>query len=68
MKVPAPASSISWSVDLFAEPLDARLDEWWYFDARTVFVADGYTSFEASLWAPDGQYVARSCQLVGVFG
>jgi acyl-CoA thioesterase len=68
MKVPAPASSITWSVDLFTERPDARLDEWWYFDARTVFVADGYTSFEASLWAPDGQYVARSCQLVGVFG
>lgn len=68
MKIPAPASSITWSVDIFTERPDARLDEWWYFDARTSFVADGYTSFEASLWAPDGQYVARSCQLVGVFG
>ena len=68
MKVPAPASSITWSVDFFGQRVEARLDEWWYFDARTVFAADGYTSFEASLWAPDGQYVARSCQLVGVFG
>lgn len=65
---PAPASSITWSVDLFEPRPDARLDEWWYFDTRTAFIADGYTSFEASLWAPDGKYVARSCQLVGVFG
>ena len=68
MRVLAPASSIAWNVDLLGERTDARLDDWWYFDARTVFTADGYTSFEASLWAPDGQYVARSCQLVGVFG
>ena len=68
MKTPAPASSMTWSVDLFSTRADARLDQWWYFDARTVFATHGYTSFEASLWAPDGQYVARSCQLVGVFG
>ncbi len=68
MKIPAPASSMTWSVDLFSTRLDARLDQWWCFDARTVFAAEGYTSFEASLWAPDGQYVARSRQLVGVFG
>lgn len=68
MNIPAPASSITWSVDLFGQRIDASLDDWWYFDARTVFAAEGYTSFEASLWAPDGQYVARSCQLVGVFG
>ena len=68
MKTPAPASSITWSVDLFTHRLDARLDQWWYFDARTLFAVDGYTNFEASLWAPDGQYVARSSQLVGVFG
>lgn len=68
LRAPAPASSMSWSVDLFEPRPGARMDEWWYFDARTVFIADGYTSFEASLWAPDGQYVARSCQLVGVFG
>ena len=68
MKSFAPASSITWSVDLFGPRPDARIDQWWTFDLRTVFVADGYTSFEASMWAPDGQYVARSCQLVGVFG
>jgi acyl-CoA thioesterase len=68
LRRPAPASSITWSVDLLAERPDARLDQWWCFDSRTVFVSEGYTSFEASLWAPDGRYVARSCQLVGVFG
>jgi acyl-CoA thioesterase len=66
--VPASASSITWNVDLFALRPDASIDQWWYFDAHTSFAVDGYTSFDASIWAPDGQYVARSRQLVGVFG
>jgi acyl-CoA thioesterase len=68
MKGFAPASSITWNVNLSGPRPDAQIDQWWCFDLRTVFVADGYTSFEASMWAPDGQYVARSNQLVGVFG
>ena len=68
MKGFAPASSITWSVDVASPRPDARIDQWWCFDLRTVFFADGYTSFDASMWAPDGQYVARSRQLVGVFG
>lgn len=68
MEMPAPASSITWRVDLFGDLPPARLDQWWYFDARTTFTANGYTSFDADIWAPDGQYVARSAQLVGIFG
>ena len=67
LRMPAPASSISWNVDFVAARPDARIDQWWYFDAKTSFAEDGYTSFEASLWAPDGGFVARSRQLVGIW-
>lgn len=49
--VPASASSITWNVDLFALRPDASIDQWWYFDAHTSFAVDGYTSFNASIWA-----------------
>lgn len=67
LRVPAPASSITWSVDFATPRTDHRIDEWWYWEADTSFFDDGYTSFDASLWAPDGRFVARSRQLVGVF-
>ncbi|MEM7433736.1 MAG: thioesterase family protein [Myxococcota bacterium] len=67
LRVPVPGSSITWNVDLLTARPDCRLDEWWYFRAESSFVSDGYTSFDASLWAPDGQFVARSRQLAGIF-
>ena len=67
LRVPAPSSSITWNVDLAAVSAHHRLDEWWYWEGHTTFVGDGYSSFDASLWAPDGTFVARSRQLVGVF-
>jgi len=67
LQSPAFASSITWNVDLWRERLDCRVDEWWYYQSTTTFAGSGYTSFDASVWAPDGGYVARSRQLVGVF-
>ena len=67
LRMPVPSSSITWSVDFAVPRTDHRIDQWWYWDAETSFVANGYSSFSASLWAPDGRFVARSSQLVGVF-
>lgn len=67
LRTPAPGSSITWNVDFAHARPDLRIDEWWYFEAISSFVGDGYTSFDASLWAPDGSFVARSRQLAGVF-
>lgn len=67
LRTPAPGSSITWNVDFAAPRPDRRIDEWWYFEAASSFVGDGYTSFDASLWAPDGTFAARSRQLAGIF-
>ncbi|MEM8607442.1 MAG: thioesterase family protein [Myxococcota bacterium] len=66
-RAPAPGSSITWNVDFAGTRPDVRVDEWWYFEAEASFIGEGYNSFDASLWAPDGQFAARSRQLAGVF-
>ena len=68
VSMPAPASTIRWAVDFVATDAGEPLDQWWYYSVDAVFAVDGYVSAEASLWSPSGRYVARSSQLVGVFG
>jgi acyl-CoA thioesterase len=66
---PAPASSITWQVDvlgsLAGEHRDPRL--WWYFDGRAVASHHGYADCEGLLWDPAGRLVATSRQLVAEF-
>lgn len=67
---PAPASSLTWTLDL-PSPLAAaggdRPDDWWLFDTVTESAAAGYAHARSSLWSPSGRLVGLSRQTVAVF-
>lgn len=66
---PAPASSVTWTVDFVAPSYgDASVSEAWPYEARAVAAGEGYAQTEAWLFSPLGQPIARSTQLVAVFG
>lgn len=65
----APASSVTWMVDVIGE-LPARgtqSDAFYRYDAECVAADGGYASCEARLWAPDGKLIAISRQMVVEF-
>ena len=68
LTTPAPASSITWSMDLLADASDRRTDDWWIYEAEAVAAADGYVQANAWLWDAGGRAVARSTQTVAIFG
>ncbi len=68
---PAPASTVTWMVDLVAPadaaPADAAPDAWWRFEGTTIAAGEGHASVDGRLWGPDGRLVAASRQLVVEF-
>jgi acyl-CoA thioesterase len=68
MPVPAPASSITWSIELLAIEPAIPADGWWLYRAELEASADGYAHSSARLWSPAGRLAALSRQAVAVFG
>ncbi|MFC6632823.1 acyl-CoA thioesterase [Microbulbifer taiwanensis] len=67
LKQPAPASSLTWTVE-FIEPLPALgADQWWQYLAEVEQAADGYGVVQARLWDAQGRLVAFTRQTVTVF-
>ncbi len=66
LREPAPASTVTWMVDLVGT-FDAPAEAWWRFAADTVAAGDGLASVEGRLWSADGRLVAVSRQLVAEF-
>ncbi|GAA5524733.1 hypothetical protein Maes01_01292 [Microbulbifer aestuariivivens] len=65
---PAPASSLTWTVELI-EPLPAKpATDWWQYLAEVEQTADGYGVIAARLWDSDGRLCAFTRQTVTVFG
>ena len=64
---PAPASTVTWMVNLPAGPVSAPAEAWWRFEADVVSSSGGFTDTDGKLWAPDGTLVATSRQLVAEF-
>jgi acyl-CoA thioesterase len=64
---PAPGSSLSWMLELFADSRGLPLSNW-RIDAKLQVAQDGYTSQQVMLWGPGGQPVALSRQSMVVFG
>jgi len=62
----APASSVSWALEL--RPV-SQLDPTglWRLDQDTVAYGDGYANDRAHLWTPDGQLAALGYQVVAVY-
>lgn len=69
MKAPAPASTVTWTVDLVGQvPADGWPgDGWFHFEGEALAAADGYATVQGRIWSPDGQLVATSRQLVAEF-
>lgn len=67
LPAPAPASSVSWSAH-FLEIPSVNAQEWWGYQARTVAAGNGMATTQAHLYHPNGQLIAYSEQLVGVYG
>jgi acyl-CoA thioesterase len=44
------------------------VDEWWWFECRTVSAGAGYASVRGEIYGPDGRMAADFSQLVAVFG
>ncbi|MDB5967949.1 MAG: Acyl-CoA thioesterase [Hydrocarboniphaga sp.] len=68
LKKPAPASSMTWMLELLAERYDHLPLQGWRVDAEVLSAADGYTSQTAMIWAPDGSPAMLSRQNMVVFG
>ena len=65
----APASTVTWMVDIVADlpARGTRSDAFYRYDAEGVAAEGGYGSCEARLWGPDGKLVAASRQMVVEF-
>jgi acyl-CoA thioesterase len=68
LRKPAPASSMTWTLELLRDRVDDFPDGYWCMDAEATSAADGYIFQTATLWSPDGQAVALSRQGTAVFG
>lgn len=66
----APASSLTWTLELVAELGEGGLatDGRFAYEATTDAARDGYAHTHAMLWRPDGTPVAISRQTITVFG
>jgi acyl-CoA thioesterase len=62
----APASSVSWALEL--RPVaDVDPEGLWRLDQDTIAYGDGYANDRAHLWTPDGQLAALGYQVVAVY-
>lgn len=64
---PAPASSLTWTIEFMAHDLPFNTTDWWRYLAEIDYGADGYHHIAAKLWQPDGKLAAISRQTVTVF-
>ncbi|MDI1260233.1 thioesterase family protein [Aquabacterium sp.] len=62
----APASSVSWALEL--RPVtEVDPDGLWRLDQDTIAYEEGYANDRAHLWTPDGQLAAFGYQVVAVY-
>ncbi|GAA0297065.1 acyl-CoA thioesterase II [Psychrosphaera haliotis] len=68
MKLPAPASTMSWDIE-FIHPISEILPtDWLACVVKASHVNQGYGHEEADFWDQNGRLVALSRQVVAVFG
>jgi acyl-CoA thioesterase len=66
-KVPAPISTMTWSIDMLTDQIDTE-DGWWLIHNVAEQIAHGYSSQAMTLWNRNGQPIMASRQNVAVFG
>lgn len=67
LQEPAPASSMTWTLELPPYPLQSQADGYWMMDAQVTAARDGYAFQTATLWSPDLRPLALSRQSTVVF-
>jgi acyl-CoA thioesterase len=67
LRAPAPASSVTWALELrpTAAPEPGAP---WRIDMDTLAAADGYVNQRGRLWTPAGELAALTYQVVAVYG
>jgi acyl-coenzyme A thioesterase PaaI-like protein len=68
LKSPAPGSTLTWMIEMFADRFDGLTLEHWRVDATMAAAQDGYTSQSLMVWGPGGEPLASSHQSMVVFG
>jgi len=68
LKKPAPASSLTWTLELLTTQYDGTAADPFLMDAEVVAAGEGYISHSTMLWSPARRPIAVSRQSVVVFG
>ena len=68
LTVPAPGSSLTWTLELLAHSFDTLFMQGFRVDAELLAAHDGYTNQSCMVWGPGGEPVALSRQAMVVFG
>ena len=64
---PAPTSSITWNVEFIQPRTELAADDYLYYHCDVVQADRGYAHTEAKIYHPNGELLALSRQLVGVY-
>jgi len=67
LRWPAPASTVSWSVEFIHPHRPVSGADWFAYQAHTRQAAAGYGHTEATIWDKDNEVIALSRQTVAVF-
>lgn len=67
MRLPAPASTMSWDVEFIDPSLALSPEKWFASHTQARHVKDGYGHEEAQFWDQAGNLIALSRQVVTVF-
>lgn len=65
---PAPASSVTWCLDLLDAKQETRATDWHQYGSVVEFASEGYAFMTSYLWSSEGTLLARATQTVAVFG
>jgi acyl-CoA thioesterase len=65
---PAPASSLSWMIEVLRDPAALDYNDWVLIDTEVRAGTAGYLSQTSVLYGADGHAYSVSHQTVGVFG
>ncbi|MDI9246240.1 thioesterase family protein [Marinobacter sp. CHS3-4] len=68
LKAPAPASSLSWAMDILHPRPKIEPGDWLLYKATIDQAEAGYGHTQAGIWTQQGELVATSRQTVTVFG
>ncbi|MCG8392117.1 MAG: thioesterase family protein [Pseudomonadales bacterium] len=67
LKGPAPASSLTWTLELLDDPATRPADTLWQYQVKTDQCSEGYGQSQACIWDGEGKAVALSRQTYTVF-